>query len=151
MATYYVKHTCGHEVKHILTAREEKAGKLEWLQGTLCPECYKAQQQAERERKHLEAVAATADLPALEGSEKQIKWAVDIRAALKAQYEALQNEFGPAPEVVAKFLDGAIRNTSARYFIENWADITRSKNALYLDLPNMEGEIGDAAFEWLNP
>lgn len=149
MATYYVKHTCGHEVKHILTAREEKAGKLEWLQGTLCPECYKAQQQAERERKHLEAIAATADLPALEGTEKQVKWATDIRAALKSQYEALEKEYGPAPEVIKQYMTDVFSRTEAKYFIDTWRAATcRGFDLMKALNEDEDDELGDAAFEW---
>ncbi len=149
MATYYVKHTCGHEVKHILTAREEKAGKLDWLESTVCPECYKAQKQAEREQKHQEALAASADLPALVGSEKQVKWATDIRAALKSQFEALEKRYGPAPEVVAKYMADVFGHTQAKYFIDTWRFATcRGFDLLKVFEEDENDEIGDAAFEW---
>lgn len=58
----------------------------------LCPECYGKAMRAKREaekaaeaKKNAEAAAkCTLDLPELIGSEKQVKWALDIRTRLIA-------------------------------------------------------------------
>ena len=54
MAKYYVKHTCGHEVQVELFGKTaDRGNKIEWLETTLCPECY-ARQQAQKENKGMQ-------------------------------------------------------------------------------------------------
>ena len=51
MAKYYVKHVCGHEVQVDLFGKTaDRENKIEWLETTLCPECY-ARQQAQEANK----------------------------------------------------------------------------------------------------
>lgn len=53
MAKYYVKHTCGHEVQVDLFGKAaDRERKLEWLESTLCPECY-AREQAQKANKDM--------------------------------------------------------------------------------------------------
>lgn len=76
MAKYTVTHTCGHEVEYQLYGKHtERDRKIEWLSGQECPECRrKAEEEAAKE------ATAGIELPELEGSEKQVKWANVIRA-----------------------------------------------------------------------
>lgn len=54
MAKYYVKHTCGHEVQVDLFGKTaDRENKIDWLETTLCPECY-ARQQAQKENKGMQ-------------------------------------------------------------------------------------------------
>ena len=57
-----------------------------------CPECYgkmmTAKRQAEREAENAAAAEASVDFPALEGTEKQVTWAVTIRAKALANCKA---------------------------------------------------------------
>ena len=54
MAKYYVKHTCGHEAQVDLFGKtSDRENKIEWLETTLCPECY-ARQQAQKENEGMQ-------------------------------------------------------------------------------------------------
>lgn len=87
--------------------------------------------------------------PQMEGSEKQVKWAEDIRAALARCWEELMQEYGEAPEIVQKYMEGELNQTKAKYFIEVWRYATRfNRYDLAKVLSNKDGEIGDAAFDW---
>lgn len=73
MSIYKITHSCGHIVEHQIygtNVHGERDKKAEWLSTRLCYECYKKAQK--------EAVPDVGYV-ALEGSEKQIAWAEDIR------------------------------------------------------------------------
>ena len=73
MAYRDVTYTCGHTDRLQFYGREEaRDRKQEWLEGRLCPGCYKQKQDAE-------IAAASEGLGELEGSEKQVAWAKKIR------------------------------------------------------------------------
>ena len=74
MAKYTVTYSCGHDgVVELFGPGKERERKLEWYQNVaVCPECYKAQKQAE-------VAKANEGLVALTGSEKQVAWAMEIR------------------------------------------------------------------------
>lgn len=85
MAKYAIKHICGHTQVHQIygtNAHGERDRKQAWLATCLCDDCYKAQQQAERDAKNAESAKANAEahLPTLTGTPKQIAWAETIRA-----------------------------------------------------------------------
>lgn len=120
-----ITYSCGHVGKVIITGtKAERERKIEWYENqALCPECYKKQKEAEREAQHQEALKKTADLPELTGTEKQVKWAVDIRAkALDAWKKCKERnlEFDEAPEFIA-FVENDIfgGKTTAKWWIEN--------------------------------
>ena len=103
MAKYEVTFSCGHtgtvELFGKIADREDK---LRWYEtSAVCPECYKAQQQAKTDE-------FNASLPALTGSEKQISWAKDIRA------KAVKDSF-----FVKKYFSVISSETSAKWWIEN--------------------------------
>lgn len=75
MAKYTVTHICGHEREYQIYGKHtERDRKIAWLAGQECPAC---------RRKAVEEAAKEAtkgmELPELEGSEKQVKWANTIR------------------------------------------------------------------------
>lgn len=74
MAKYDVTYKCGHTHKLELYGKiDDRINKIAWLEeNALCPECFKKQ-------KLEEAISKANDLPLLEGSEKQIAWAMTIR------------------------------------------------------------------------
>lgn len=73
MAKYTVTHSCGHEREYQLYGKHtERDRKLEWLEAQECPACRKARE--------IERATEGVELPALEGSPKQIAWAESIRA-----------------------------------------------------------------------
>ena len=82
-----------------------------------CPSCYYKQKKAEEERKKAEEAASFSEsmkgveLSELVGTEKQIKWASDIR------YHAVGNilKYGPSPE----FFVLVNSKTDSKWWIEN--------------------------------
>lgn len=93
MAQYTITHACGHEHTHQLygkTAGRER--KEQWLASGVCPACYKAEQEAKRQAANeaAQAANASAGLPALEGTPKQIAWAETIRAGYAEQIDQIK-------------------------------------------------------------
>lgn len=76
MAQYNVKHSCGHERSIRLFGKgSDRERKLKWLATIDCPECDRA---FELERAMDEEDEK--QLPPLEGTEKQVRWAVVLRS-----------------------------------------------------------------------
>ena len=73
---YTVKMGCGHEEQvELFGSSAEREKKIRYYQNYgMCEECYKQHQED-----NLAGFINAADLPELTGSEKQIKWADDIR------------------------------------------------------------------------
>lgn len=89
------------------------------------------------------------------GTLKQIAWAENICADLVAAWNTLEEKHGPAPDVVKKYVtEKILENSEARYYIEAWGQwykITGKPTSRDIEklLTNLDGEVGDAAFEWL--
>lgn len=128
MAKYEVRHSCGCvEVVNICgtNAHGERDSKIAWLESVPCRAC------------HAEALKKEADaegMAQLVGSEKQIAWALDIRAQmislLKGEGEAKIERFcaqgKTTPEriaagraVVARAIGNIKAVEEARWFIDN--------------------------------
>ena len=89
MAKYQITHTCGHTVEHAIAGVvANRDGQAQRLAAQLCTDCYRAQQRAA-------AAAETADLPALTGTEKQIAWALTIRAKAAKALRSLREQVQP--------------------------------------------------------
>lgn len=102
MALYDIKHVCGHETEQQIygtNVRGEREAEAERRGRKLCPACYKKQQEAPNR-----AAAEQADRegwPALQGSEKQIAWANQIRVkAVESLTESVRINFPDRPELV---------------------------------------------------
>lgn len=102
MATYRGIFTCGHEgeIREVGSGRAERAA---WkFENHVCPDCYEEELKA-KARKEIKA-AANNGLPELEGSEKQIAWAIKIRQEWIKQAK----EFAlPYRQALADKMDGA--------------------------------------------
>lgn len=74
MAKYNVKFSCGHtEIMQLGGKIEDRYKKIEYFEENgLCKECYSA-------KMNRQIVMESEGLPVLEGSEKQITWAMKIR------------------------------------------------------------------------
>ena len=100
MAHYDVGYACGHSQEVELfgktSARYEK---IEWMERGLCPDCYRAKKQEEREQENERAAKLSESLgfSELEGSEKQIAWATTIRQKI---YENICQSEAPIPLTV---------------------------------------------------
>lgn len=92
---------------------------------TTCPECKKAAAQAKAKRREAEIIgkltaASGKELIALTGSEKQIAWAEDLRAAsivdFIATYALTDDEIGDNAEMLMQTLNS---ETTAKWWIDN--------------------------------
>ena len=100
MAKYQVKHKCGHEVTTELFGKQtDRNWKLEKMANEICWEC-------EKNERNVAAIESAKEnnLPKLQGSEKQIAWAMSIRA------EKLEKH-GNIPALIEK--------TGAKWWIDN--------------------------------
>lgn len=131
MAKYSVTFSCDHtDTVHLVGPTKERERKIAWYEEhALCPECFKAQREAERkaleEQRREESEAATANaeamgLPDLTGSEKQVAWAVTLRQQfMDTVYSNQPTTEGP--QVLTYIIDNA---TKASDWIDN-----RNENA----------------------
>lgn len=77
MAKYTIRHACGHLVDHQLYGSgKDRDRRACWLMEQPCLDCKR-----EAARATAEARAEADHLPALVGSERQVAWALTIRAA----------------------------------------------------------------------
>jgi hypothetical protein len=93
MAWYTVERACGHEEEiQLYGPHRQREWRLENVESErLCRECWQAKVEAERNAA-AEQAATEADkegFPELQGSEKQVRWALQIRAERWAEYSAL--------------------------------------------------------------
>ena len=92
MSKYTIEHSCGHNQDvQLYGPTRDRDSKAEWMGSRVCPECYAANRQAERETANAAARATNqaAGLPALTGSPKQISWAESIRMPILTEARAL--------------------------------------------------------------
>lgn len=148
---------CGHEVTvevggYSEEYRQDRAN--DEISERMCPECYK--KMIEEKRKAAEKEAGNMGLPELEGSPKQINWALSIRAdAIKEltpvmDYAQELLEENPKNEVAKKFFYAAqdlIQMTSASDWIDsrNNSFIRMVRNQIEPDLMDDMPPLDDAA------
>ena len=124
MAKYQVTYACGHTDTIQLYGKEaDREKRLAYLATIDCPDCY--------HNKQLQAAKAqTAGLPDLQGSDKQINWATQIRAEVYAaldKYSKLieadqtAREQGKivARKMFADFRAAMTAHTDCRFWIDN--------------------------------
>ena len=124
MAKYQVTYACGHTDTIQLYGKEsDREKRLAYLSTIDCPDCY-------YEKRLQAAKAQTADLPELQGSEKQINWATQIRAEVFAaldKYTKQIDDYQNAPEeskivtrkMFADFRETMTAHTDCRFWIDN--------------------------------
>lgn len=130
MATYNITYVCGHEGSVRLTGPKRTR---EWIvsnkEKELCPECYKKHLEEERaaEREAAQVAAKEQELPDLIGTEKQVNWALTIRAKfLDLLDKMLQSNYldeDEEAEIVRSIV--SIQNeTAAAWWIDNCRNAT---------------------------
>ena len=142
-----IKLSCGHTETFAMNCRSsELDNKVKWYEEVyakdhVCKDCYRKQIEAEREQERIEAQARAEanSLPELEGSPKQVAWAVTIRDRLLQELAECIKRHDPETKRIATaklVLRTAIANglldnlmaiqkylseqTSAKYFIDYW-------------------------------
>lgn len=143
MASVYITYMCGHTEKAYFEGSVKAATrKAEYVgERKLCPECL--EKEREKERELAEAAAKKEGLPDLDGTEKQVNWAVTIRnKILSGKPDAMQNKEFPIigfaedkyfelDEAASKDIEeAAIRTIDSASF---WIDI-RLSNQVTRDL-----------------
>jgi len=139
MAWYTIKGTCGHNYQKQLYGKgTSRQSYIEYAERTMvCPDCYKAQLEAERAKaSQAAAQEAQADnLPTLEGSPKQIAWAETLRKTKLDAYRelagkcAIHGDNEPVSqgskvtvrmviEKITKRVNALKKETSAKYYID---------------------------------
>lgn len=122
MAWTSITYSCGHtgEIQLYGPSRSRDWAKTNAEKG-LCPACLQAQRDAASEAALTEA--AEQDLPALEGTEKQVAWAVTIRqkflAALDQWLADNPVREGVDPTPLIRAVQAVQAETSAHWWIEN--------------------------------
>lgn len=115
MALYTITRTCGHveEIQiygtNVHGERERRADREATRQ---CRSCYEAQQ-AKRDAE------ASADWPALTGTDRQIAWATTIRAKLLGELEAEVRRGRLGEQAWPIWRDAALRHTAAAWWIDH--------------------------------
>ena len=124
MAQYNIHHTCGHEETvqiYGTNVHGERQRKAEWLESKPCRDC-------ERKAMRDENLAGAAEL---EGSEKQVSWANDLRAkaigdikaklaTLDTQYIAAAQDWKDAQRTAGEaIIEAMLAETSAKAIIDN--------------------------------
>lgn len=150
MAQYNVTHSCGHDQAHQLYGKNiERESKIEWFQTTPCTECWKKEQQSKKQKeieiahKQTNEYLSTHSLPELNGSEKQIKWANDLRVAIISDYDKIKkvilsknNDDPLIPTLLVRFETELLSHTSAKWWIDNrdqsYNDIMASGNPIQM-------------------
>ena len=81
MARYTITYSCGHTAdKQLFGKIDDRDNYINWCkEHKLCPECQRKLAAEKREEEYNNALKNIDALPALTGSEKQIKWAISIR------------------------------------------------------------------------
>lgn len=126
MAKYTVTYSCGHEgVVQLFGKNADRERKLHWMEHTwVCPECFKARISEEREdeRKQAEENAEKLALPDLEGTYKQVNWAVTIRdksvARIAEMVEATRKAGNSTPEQESRLNKFIAAQNKAAYWID---------------------------------
>ena len=113
---YEVKMSCGHTVTVNLYGKtEERERRIAWLEKYgLCYECEKEQEENARNR-----FEAEHDLPDLEGSEKQVKWARSIREKFITEIEKIPTNNEEGEELKAMMVKYFADRTDSRFFINS--------------------------------
>lgn len=93
----------------------------------------------------------------MKGTEKQVKWAEQIREEIKKGWEELKAEIGTEPpEAVKNHVENEILGQEDANFFINFQKTTKrfgkewewGAHEMRHYLENLEGEIGDEAFDW---
>ena len=144
MAKYFGTFSCGCEGHvNIIGPGKYREWKIENAFSKLCPECFKKEKEAERIKANEEALikAKEMELPDLEGTEKQIAWAIKLRhvriEAISKMFQSLQEDAFDKDlkkclkiifktddsdrllEYLSIFEEELLKNTKSTFFIEN--------------------------------
>lgn len=144
MAKYIITFSCGHtEEINLYGSYSSREEDIKWAEKYgQCNSCKDAEKASKRKQEHEEAIleAEKYNLPTLEGSEKQILWAIDIRYRITKElekvckghsFEELKKRWDLSSEEIKEKMINANEDTyayklsriflekSAKYYIDN--------------------------------
>lgn len=129
MAMYEVKHACGHvETVDLAGPYKTREYRLEQMRSEICPACRK---------KELEEKSRAKGLAELNGTERQVAWALQIRIksiySLEALTSAVESEIAKMKDKNADELkEGITRlNECREYVIKNIAYLSEQSEAVF--------------------
>lgn len=127
MAKYEITYSCGHVGTVTLYGRSrERDRKIEWLQGKICPQCERAQEQEENAKFEEEYDG----LVSLSGSEKQVAYGRTCRRRAIIAYEnMIECGFAKNDEEWREYF---CKNDSASW----WIDIIECESSLEIERMN---------------
>jgi hypothetical protein len=129
MAQYAITYSCGHSgTVNLAGPVKGREAKLDWYRTAVCPECYRAQ-------KVSDASAASEGLTELTGTEKQIRWAIQIRADFVARMRDIISripEAGDQEKALAAFLAAVNEMAETKWWIEHRSNLRGALNPLYM-------------------
>lgn len=123
MAKYNVVHICGHTSEvQLFGSGDDRKRRIAWMEKKICSDCYKKEQ-----IEQATANAKKGNLPDLEGSEKQIAWAIQIRQKRIEEMVARAKRAGATAEqlVEVENVSVAVANSKiqSKFWIENRSDL----------------------------
>lgn len=125
MAKYNVTYKCGcTETISLVGKIADRERKIEWYKTVECPHCRALAAQSE---------AKSNDMVNLEGSEKQIAWASDIREKAVNVVEKFMAE-AVNREMAQKLVDMMMAESKASYWIDNRYSVNGSVTELAMFL-----------------
>ena len=140
MAKYTITHECGHtEVVALFGKSSERDRRIKWLESKPCRECIRA---AEIDR--AKAQEQEFGLPDLTGSEKQIAWAITIRARKVTEFsETTEKAYGRRDMILAdrekyskysdKDLDEAMAKLDRANTAMEWLYSTKTDSKFWIE------------------
>ncbi len=92
----------------------------------------------------------------MKGTEKQVAWAEEIRAALAQHWESLKAETGTEPPAsVAAYMADVLNHDDAKYYIDEWRTAPKMGTKGYLSLKSCilerdetPEEVRELFFDW---
>ena len=123
---YEIKYACGHTgTVQLFGKTADRERKVKWLETQICPDCEHAETEKRRaeEAKAAEEKAEEFGLPELEGTPKQVSWALTIRDnIIKRELDTLkrkQRRNSEAAEKQRHFIDWLCQQNQASFWIDH--------------------------------
>ena len=119
---YDVTYTCGHVATIQLYGKtSERESRIKYLEGNCdCPECYKAQKEAERKAENEKSAEAaeTRGMQELSGSPKQVAWANTIREKVMAYIDKTMSIEDERVKNLIQYINTSADTKSASWWID---------------------------------
>ena len=129
-----VTYSCGHQGQvEVFGRSKDRESKLNWYKNkAVCPACYKAQKEAE-------IAKASEGLAQLTGTEKQVKWATQIRAEFVSKVKATIPSTAEGQKAAELLIAAVNEKSEAKWWIDNRANLKDAINPVYMEKAKAAG------------